>query len=366
MSESLASVQLPCYLTTIHCMPQKLIVGYSFRFLTAYPPFHASTPDKVFDNILSRRIDWHEDEVEMSPEARDFIDRLLAFDPSQRLGANGADEVKRHPFLAGIDWVNLRTEEANFVPQVQDPESTDYFDSRGATHQVFEDDANDEDEARLAKARNANTQNKDLPDHQQEQQQQQARPHGGAGPRTSSDPADLEEARRSMRERQETSASDDFGSFVFKNLDVLKQANDDVIRKLRSDQLIPSAMPPSDLPPRSRYDQLGRKTRPKRDSIGIDPRVSGSTSAGLDRAASAEKLTACYALMPLLSASRMALRRPPLPRPLRLAAGQLPLYAHPLDSWQAPRTRAGHQSCWEAVAARVPSPRTSPGPTLRS
>ena len=33
--------------------------------------------------------------------------------------------------------------------------------------------------------------------------------------------------------------SDDFGSFSFKNLPVLKQANDDVIRKLRTDQMTP-------------------------------------------------------------------------------------------------------------------------------
>ncbi|RCI03653.1 hypothetical protein CU098_002600, partial [Rhizopus stolonifer] len=32
-----------------------------YEFLYGIPPFHADTPDKVFENILSRRIDWHED-----------------------------------------------------------------------------------------------------------------------------------------------------------------------------------------------------------------------------------------------------------------------------------------------------------------
>jgi len=40
----------------------------------------------------------------ISPEAKDFIQRLLDKDFSQRLGANGAEEIKKHPFLQGIDW----------------------------------------------------------------------------------------------------------------------------------------------------------------------------------------------------------------------------------------------------------------------
>jgi serine/threonine-protein kinase RIM15 len=43
----------------------------------------------------------------------------------------------------------------------------------------------------------------------------------------------------SSRDGLATSTSDDFGSFSFKNLPVLKQANDDVIRKLKTDQMAP-------------------------------------------------------------------------------------------------------------------------------
>ncbi|KAJ3511942.1 hypothetical protein NLJ89_g3814 [Agrocybe chaxingu] len=41
------------------------------------------------------------------------------------------------------------------------------------------------------------------------------------------------------REPPLSGGSDDFGSFSFKNLPVLKQANDDVIRKLKTDQMAP-------------------------------------------------------------------------------------------------------------------------------
>ncbi|CAH7688916.1 kinase-like domain-containing protein [Phakopsora pachyrhizi] len=78
---------------------------------------------------------------DISPEAIDFMDKLMCADPMKLLGANGAAEVKTHPFLAGINWENLFKSKASFVPSVTDPESTDYFDPRCAT-QVFHDDDN--------------------------------------------------------------------------------------------------------------------------------------------------------------------------------------------------------------------------------
>ncbi|KAG1904446.1 uncharacterized protein F5891DRAFT_1184660 [Suillus fuscotomentosus] len=56
---------------------------------------HAETPEKVFENMLSGHIEWHKDWVEFSDEARDFMQRLMCIDPSARLGAGGADEIKR-------------------------------------------------------------------------------------------------------------------------------------------------------------------------------------------------------------------------------------------------------------------------------
>ena len=41
---------------------------------------------------------------EMSSEAKSIISALLQRDPQQRLGVNGADEIKRQPFFSAIDW----------------------------------------------------------------------------------------------------------------------------------------------------------------------------------------------------------------------------------------------------------------------
>lgn len=95
-----------------------------FEFLSGFPPFNGDTVEEIFENIQKLRIIWPED---MSPEARDFISKLLKINPDERLGTNGADEVKRHPFFAGINWDTLLTQEPPFVPEA-DPESTVYFE----------------------------------------------------------------------------------------------------------------------------------------------------------------------------------------------------------------------------------------------
>ena len=142
------------------------------------------------------------------------MNKLMTLDPSQRLGSSGAEEVKAHPFFAGIDWNKVTTTEAAFIPQVTDPESTDYFDPRGAIPQLFQDD----DPVALQAKSNLDS------------------PTGNTSMPPPSMPLPVP---GSLQEGSQSGGSDDFGSFSFKNLPVLKQANDDVIRKLRTDQMTP-------------------------------------------------------------------------------------------------------------------------------
>ena len=171
----------------------------------------------MFENILSGHIEWHEEFIEFSPEARDFMERLLTLDPTRRLGANGADEVKNHPFFSDISWQAVTTSEAAFIPQVTDAECTDYFDPRGAVLQTFNDD---EPPSLLTGAIH----------------KVDATPSALAAPV----PASAAVPVPVMQNREITSSpADDFGAFSFKNLPVLKQANDEVIRKFKTDQMTP-------------------------------------------------------------------------------------------------------------------------------
>ena len=189
----------------------------TYEFLYGIPPFHADTPEKVFENILSGHVEWHEDFVEVSPEARDFMERLMTLDPARRLGANGAHEVKNHPLFSDINWDGVTTSEAAFIPQVTDAESTDYFDPRGAVLQIF----NDEEPLSLLAGAIHKTDNM-----------------------TSTMDAPITASATipvpfMQNKEAASSPADDFGTFSFKNLPVLKQANDEVIRKLKTDQMTP-------------------------------------------------------------------------------------------------------------------------------
>lgn len=53
----------------------------------------------------------------MSGQAIDFIRRLIC-DPKERLGINGINEIKFHPFFQGVDWKNLRKKTPPFIPKV--------------------------------------------------------------------------------------------------------------------------------------------------------------------------------------------------------------------------------------------------------
>ncbi|KAI6152172.1 RIM15, signal transduction response regulator [Pisolithus tinctorius] len=234
----------------------------TYEFLYGIPPFHAETPEKVFENILSGHVEWHEEWIDFSDAAKDFMQRLMDTDPVTRLGADGADEVKSHPFFEGIEWDKVTSAEAAFIPQVTDPESTDYFDPRGAIPQLFHDDeislTNPLDSPAINPVR------------------QSSHSHSSS--------------QHANRESAPSPASDDFGSFSFKNLPVLKQANDDVIRKLKTDQLAPIAHTLSDpacLVSRRRSASQRHKVKPPSVVTAIDqksishgpPSPSTSTSS---------------------------------------------------------------------------------------
>jgi hypothetical protein len=109
-----------------------------YEFLTSVAPFNGNTPEDLFANVINGEILWPEDDDELihiPEEAKNLINGLLTHDPSKRLGANGAIEIKDHDFFnwdngSIFDWDNLLRNKADFIPQLDGPDDTSYFDTR--------------------------------------------------------------------------------------------------------------------------------------------------------------------------------------------------------------------------------------------
>ncbi len=57
-----------------------------------------------------------------SLEAADFINKMIQRKAHNRLGNNGASEVKNHPWLADFNWQDLAEKRirAPFIPPLED------------------------------------------------------------------------------------------------------------------------------------------------------------------------------------------------------------------------------------------------------
>ena len=100
-----------------------------FEMMIGYPPFFSESSTETCKKIL----DWKNTlnirpEANISKEAEDILRKLIS-DPETRLGTNGADEIKIHPFFKGIDWNHIKeTLIPPFIPELKNNYDTKYFD----------------------------------------------------------------------------------------------------------------------------------------------------------------------------------------------------------------------------------------------
>ncbi|KAF9957381.1 hypothetical protein BGZ72_001871 [Mortierella alpina] len=104
-----------------------------FEFLCGYSPFQADDTRQTCVNVwhwrkvLRRPVYDTEENLEfnLTDDAWDLITRLIA-DREERYTA--LRQAKDHPWLQGLDWNDLRSMPASFVPVLSTPMDTSYFD----------------------------------------------------------------------------------------------------------------------------------------------------------------------------------------------------------------------------------------------
>jgi serine/threonine kinase 38 len=89
-----------------------------YECLVGYTPFYADEPMQTCRKIIHWRQAFGfppEIKATLSAECMDFIRRLVC-NAENRLGTNSVDEIKQHPWFAGLDWTRLRAMQFPYIP----------------------------------------------------------------------------------------------------------------------------------------------------------------------------------------------------------------------------------------------------------
>ncbi len=99
-----------------------------YEMLIGYAPFCSKHTNEVCFKVLHyQNYLQFPEQVKISNLAKDLIYKLLT-DPDMRLGKNGSEEIKAHPFFKGINWKKIREMKPPFIPNLKSDSDVKYFE----------------------------------------------------------------------------------------------------------------------------------------------------------------------------------------------------------------------------------------------
>jgi len=100
-----------------------------YEMLVGYVPFNSiNTRDACYKVVNWKKFLKIPPNIRISREAEDLIFKMIN-SVKNRLGKNGAKEIKSHPFFYGFNWDNIQNIKPPFIPFLRNEYDTSYFET---------------------------------------------------------------------------------------------------------------------------------------------------------------------------------------------------------------------------------------------
>lgn len=98
-----------------------------YEMIIGLPPFYTNNVQELYERIKFKNPKYPD---QLPANLRSLLEGLLQKDPTQRLGYDSADSVKKHPWFENVNWnaLLLMKYDAPFVPNIASDDDLQYFD----------------------------------------------------------------------------------------------------------------------------------------------------------------------------------------------------------------------------------------------